>query len=38
MHVLLKREFYMVYHLMTNELSITEMQYTLYTDCVFLDK
>lgn len=28
----------MVFDLMTNELSITEMHYTLDTDLVFLDK
>lgn len=38
MHILLKREFLMVFDLMTNELSITEMHYTLDTDLVLLDE
>lgn len=38
MHILFKREFFMVFDLMTNELSITDMHYTVDTDPVFLDK
>lgn len=46
MHILFKREFFMVFDLMTNELSITDIHtvytdiliYTQDTDPVFLDK
>lgn len=38
MHIFLKREIFMVFNVMTNKLSITDMCCTLDTDPVFLDK